>query len=50
MTLPEALPLESVSPSRFKDLSECQLRVAFKQHAERPGAKSDAQIIGDSLH
>ena len=50
MTLPEALPLESVSPSRFKDLSECQLRVAFKQHAEKPGAKSDAQIIGDSLH
>ena len=50
MRPPEALPLESVSPSRFKDLSECQLRLAFKQHAEKPAAKSDPQIIGDSLH
>ncbi len=50
MTLPDALPLGSISPSRFKDLSECQLRVAFKQHAKKPDAKSDAQIIGDSLH
>src|SRR4029077_12361735 len=50
MNLPEALPVESVSPSRFKDLTECQLRVAFKQHAAKSADKSDAQIIGDSLH
>lgn len=50
MTLPKALELSSVSPSRLKDLAECPLRVAFKQHAARPAAKSDAQIIGDCLH
>jgi CRISPR/Cas system-associated exonuclease Cas4 (RecB family) len=50
MNLPEALPVESVSPSRLKDLTECQLRVAFKQHAAKSADKSDAQIIGDSLH
>ena len=50
MNLPAALPVESVSPSRFNDLTECQLRVAFKQHAAKPTAKSDAQIIGDALH
>ena len=50
MTLPEALALNSVSPSRLKDLAECPLRVAFKQHAAMPAARSDAQIIGDCLH
>ncbi|HEV7529722.1 MAG TPA: PD-(D/E)XK nuclease family protein [Solirubrobacteraceae bacterium] len=50
MTLPKALALNSVSPSRLKDLAECPLRVAFKQHAEKSAAKADAQIIGDSLH
>jgi CRISPR/Cas system-associated exonuclease Cas4 (RecB family) len=50
MNLPDALPVESVSPSRFKDLVECRLRVAFKQHAAKSAAKSDAQIVGDALH
>jgi CRISPR/Cas system-associated exonuclease Cas4 (RecB family) len=50
MSLPVARPLKAVSPSAFGDLLECQLRVAFKQHAEQAGSKSDAQVIGDSLH
>ena len=50
MTLPHAETLAYVSPSRLGDLVECRLRVAFKQHAKFSGAKSDAQIIGDSLH
>lgn len=50
MSLPTAQPLRHVSPSRFKDLTECQLRVAFKQQAPKPGVKSDSQIVGDALH
>lgn len=50
MSLPPAQPLESLSPSRVKDLTECQLRVAFKQHATGSAVPSDAQIVGNSLH
>jgi RecB family exonuclease len=50
MSLPQALPLGAVSPSGLKDLTECSLRVAFKQHATRSPAQSDAQVIGNSLH
>jgi CRISPR/Cas system-associated exonuclease Cas4 (RecB family) len=50
VSLPEALPLSSVSPSRFNDLAECALRVTFKQHAALAATKSDPQLIGDSLH
>ena len=50
MSLPPAQPLESLSPSRFKDLTECQLRVAFKQHATSTAVPSDAQTVGNALH
>jgi RecB family exonuclease len=50
MTLPVAMPLAAVSPSAFKSLTECQLRLAFGQHAPKPAVASDPQIIGDALH
>jgi hypothetical protein len=50
VTLPIASSLASVSPSRARDLAECQLRVAFSQSAPRPGPPSDPQIVGEAAH
>jgi CRISPR/Cas system-associated exonuclease Cas4 (RecB family) len=50
MILPVARPLQALSPSAFGDLRACQLRVAFKQQADRAAGKTDAQIVGDAVH
>ena len=50
MSLPTAQLLASVSPSRFRDLTECQLRVAFNQRVTSSAVSSDAQIVGNCLH
>jgi RecB family exonuclease len=50
VSLPVAISLDSVSPSRARDLTDCQLRVAFKQHAAGPGTPSDPQIVGEAAH
>ncbi len=47
---PVAVPLNSISPSRARDLADCQLRVAFRQHAPRRGPPSDPQIVGEAAH